>query len=185
MWIAAWVELLLLWIAWFYPFLFRAPHRQKRPSITALTPTRIGLFLETLGIFLALNLRVPDSSPPGILQLAAALVLGVLCCVFAWTAVVHLGKQFRVHAGLYEDHELVRSGPYGIVRHPIYASLFGMMLCTIILVTRWQWAIVSIVLYIIGTEIRVYTEEKLLAGRFGAQFEEYRRNVSAYIPFIR
>jgi protein-S-isoprenylcysteine O-methyltransferase Ste14 len=185
MWIAVWIELLLLWIAWFYPFAFRAPHGQKRQSITALGPTRLGLLLETGAIFLALSMRVPETSPPGILRMAAALALGAVCCIFGWTAVNHLGKQFRVHAGLYVDHELVRTGPYSIVRHPIYASLFGMMLCGIILVTRWQWAIVSIVLFIVGTEIRVQTEERLLAGRFGPQFDDYRRRVSAYIPFIR
>ncbi len=46
-----------------------------------------------------------------------------------------------------------------------------MLLCTIFLLTPWQWAIVALVIYIIGTEIRVRAEDKLLAGRFGEEFE--------------
>ena len=44
-----WIVLAVSWVAWGYPFAFRAPHNQKRPSITALGPTRAGLFLESLG----------------------------------------------------------------------------------------------------------------------------------------
>jgi protein-S-isoprenylcysteine O-methyltransferase Ste14 len=99
--------------------------------------------------------------------------------------VQHLGKQFRVNAGLYDDHELVRTGAYSVVRHPIYAGLFGMLLATIAISTPPIWAAVSVVLFVIGTEIRVRTEDGLLRGRFGAAFEEYRRSVKAYIPYVR
>jgi len=105
--------------------------------------------------------------------------------VLAWTAVRHLGRQFRVHAGLYEDHELVTGGPYAIVRHPIYSALLAMLVSTLFLLTRWQWAAPSIALFIAGTEIRVYTEDRLLASRFGDRFAAYRQRVPAYLPFVR
>src|SRR5437763_5665511 len=95
-----WVGLMLAWGAWFYPFLFRAPHNQKRPSITLAAPTRAGLLLECLAIFIAFACRVPDDRPPGILRIAVGLLLGVLACALSWGAVKHLGRQFRVNAGL-------------------------------------------------------------------------------------
>lgn len=172
------------WAVWFYPFVFRAPHGQKRQHITVAGPTRLGLLLECTGIGIALVTRRPEprTEPP---FLAAAVVMWAIAMVLAWTSVTHLGKQFRVHAGLYEDHELVRTGPYGIVRHPIYAALLAMLLCTIFLLTPWHWAAVALVIYFIGTEIRVRVEDKLLAGRFGREFESYRKSVPAYIPFVR
>jgi protein-S-isoprenylcysteine O-methyltransferase Ste14 len=97
----------------------------------------------------------------------------------------HLGRQFRVHAGLYEDHELVTTGPYAIVRHPIYSSLLAILVSTLLLTTPWQWAVISLVLFIAGTEIRVYTEERLLASRFGERFFDYRKRVWAYVPYLR
>ena len=180
-----WVVLMVSWFAWAYPFLFRAPHNQKRPSITALGPTRAGLFLECLAIFIAFACRLPADSPPALWRIAASAVCGVLAGILSWTAVRHLGRQFRVNAGLYEDHELVTSGPYAIVRHPIYASLLAILASTLLLLTPWQWAVPALALFIAGTEIRVHTEDGLLASRFGDRFAEYRKRVPAYLPFVR
>jgi protein-S-isoprenylcysteine O-methyltransferase Ste14 len=181
----SWVELLVWWGLWAYPFIFRAPHKQKRESITVATPTRIGLLLECLAIFLAFVFRTPPGNPPASWRIAASVICGTIAVVLAWTSVTHLGRQFRVHAGLYHDHELVRTGPYATVRHPIYASLLAMLLCTLLLLTPWLWFAVSLALFICGTEIRVYSEEMLLASRFGKQFEAYRKAVPAYVPFVR
>jgi len=71
------------------------------------------------------------------------------------------------------------------VRHPIYTSFLGMVLCTILLVTRLEWAPLPLILFIAGTEIRVRTEDNLLASRFGDLFREYQKSVVAYIPFVR
>ena len=93
----AWIELAACWIAWAYPFAFRAPHAQKRESITVTGPTRLGLLLEAAAVFLALVRTTPLRTGPGALLLALA--FGIIGAVLAWTAVTHLGKQFRVHAG--------------------------------------------------------------------------------------
>jgi protein-S-isoprenylcysteine O-methyltransferase Ste14 len=103
----------------------------------------------------------------------------------SWSSVRHLGRQFRIQAGLYEDHRLIRTGPYRLVRHPIFASLLSALLCTLLLLTPWQWCIVSLALFLLGTEIRIRTEERLLASRFPEEFLEYRRHVPAYLPFLR
>jgi protein-S-isoprenylcysteine O-methyltransferase Ste14 len=183
--VLGWVVLVVCWFVWWYPFIFRAPHNQQRPSITAIGPTRAGLLLESLAIFMAFAFRRPPDSPPEWWLVASAAVCGAFACILSWTAVRHLGRQFRVHAGLYEDHELVTSGPYALVRHPIYTSLLGMLVCSLLILTPWQWAVAAIALFIVGTEIRVHTEDGLLASRFGERFFEYRKRVRAYLPFVR
>lgn len=185
LWTVSRVELLVCWFAWWYPFLFRAPHIQRRPSIALAGPTRAGLLLEGLAIFIAFLFRIPADRHPDLLRIVLSMAVGPVAPLLAWNAVSHLGRQFRFNAGLYEDHQLVRTGAYRIVRHPIYASLLAILLCTLFLLTRWQWIVVSLVLFIAGTEIRVRTEDRLLASRFGPAFEEYRRQVPAYIPWIR
>jgi protein-S-isoprenylcysteine O-methyltransferase Ste14 len=45
--------------------------------------------------------------------------------------------------------------------------------------------VLSLALFIAGTEIRVYTEDGLLASRFGERFLAYRKRVRAYLPFVR
>jgi protein-S-isoprenylcysteine O-methyltransferase Ste14 len=71
------------------------------------------------------------------------------------------------------------------MRHPIYASILAILLSTLLLLTRWEWVAISLALYVAGTEIRVHVEDNLLASRFGKDFEEYRRQVRAYVPFVR
>jgi len=186
MWVISWSLVGIFWAAWLYPLLFRAPHKQDRPSVTLATPTRAGLLLEVLGIALALIFRMPLDTPVSAIRIVAALALAIVCILMSWTSVPSLGRQFRISAGLYEDHQLVRSGPYAYVRHPIYSSMLGMLVCSILLLmTQWQWALVSLALYIAGTEIRVRAEDGLLAARFGDEFHQYRKSVSAYIPFVR
>ena len=175
--------LLVLWVLWFWPFVFRAPHWQKRPHITVALPTRIGITLETAAVILVGVLHRDE--PPAWWRIAAAIVVAGVAIAGSWASVRHLGRQFRVHAGLYDDHELVRTGPYAIVRHPIYASLLAMLLASILLLSDWPVAIAAVAIYVCGTEIRVRAEDRLLAGRFGNDFDSYRRKVPAYIPFVR
>ena len=71
------------------------------------------------------------------------------------------------------------------MRHPIYASLMAILLTTLLLLTPWTWLAVSVPLFVIGTEMRIRTEDGLLASRFGQAFEEYKKNTPAYIPLVR
>jgi protein-S-isoprenylcysteine O-methyltransferase Ste14 len=183
-----WIVSLLpvvLWLAWWYPYFFRAPKLQKRESITVSTPSRAGLLLETLAIFFVCLFRIPGAPRTNLGIIAAALLFGAVGVVLMWTAIQHLGRQFRIYAGLYHDHQLVRTGPYAFVRHPIYASLLAMTVSTGLLLARWPWLLAAIALSIAGTEIRVRTEDQLLSSRFGADFSAYRKSVSAYLPFFR
>src|SRR5262245_39775630 len=100
------IAVMAFWVVWGYPFIFRAPHRQKRPSITLAGPTRAGLLLECIGIFIAFVCRMPASQELGIVRIAAGVLLGIIAPLVSWSAVKNLGRQFRVNAGLYHDHEL-------------------------------------------------------------------------------
>ena len=180
-----WIEWLVFWAAWAYPFMFRAPHKQKRKSVTARGATLVGLALELAAYSIAFTFYFPMNIPRNELRIAVSLISGPIAGILAWTSVTHLGRQFRITAGLYEDHQLVTTGPYSIVRHPIYTSMLAILICTQALLTPLRWAAVSLVLFIAGTEIRVHAEDGLLASRFGETFQRYRKSVSAYIPFVR
>jgi protein-S-isoprenylcysteine O-methyltransferase Ste14 len=180
-----WIALAAFWGVWLYPFVFRAPHRQKRASITARGATLLGLLLECIAIAMANWIQLSEAIPRSPLRIAVFFVTGLLAAILSWSAVAHLGRQFRITAGLYQDHELVTTGPYSVVRHPIYSSLLAILICTQAILTPLRWAAVSLVLFIVGTEIRVHAEDGLLASRFGESFHRYKKSVSAYIPFVR
>ena len=105
--------------------------------------------------------------------------------VLVWAATRHLGKQWRYEAALSEDHELIQTGPYRWLRHPIYTSMLLLLLAAGLAWTWWPMLLAALVFFVVGTEIRVRAEDRLLAGRFQESFGAYRSRVRAYIPFIR
>ena len=74
-------------------------------------------------------------------------------------------------ARVVDGHELITQGPYGIVRNPIYLGMFGLLLATGLAVSRWQGLLAGMTLFLIGTELRIRSEEKLLREAFGAKFD--------------
>jgi protein-S-isoprenylcysteine O-methyltransferase Ste14 len=110
------------------------------------------------------------------------LILVISSLYMMWAAVRTLGKQWSLQARVLDDHALIRSGPYRLVRHPIYTAILGMILAAALTWSNWLGFIVSIVLFSVGTIIRIRSEERLLHAQFGAAFEDYKREVPAVIP---
>jgi protein-S-isoprenylcysteine O-methyltransferase Ste14 len=115
---------------------------------------------------------------------ALTIAIGFASIWFCYAAVRTLGKQWALVARVIEGHELIKQGPYGVVRNPIYLAMFGLLLDAGLTWSRWQAVILASVLFLIGTQIRIRTEEKILRGAFGAKFEEYARQVPAFFPRI-
>ncbi|MFS8084040.1 MAG: methyltransferase, partial [Acidobacteriota bacterium] len=111
-----------------------------------------------------------------------AMVIGSVW--FFATAIRTLGKQWSLAARVLEGHKLVTEGPYRIVRNPIYTAMFGMLLATGVAISHWSGLLIAIIVFAIGTVIRVHSEEKLLREAFGAEFEAYAQRVPAVVPFI-
>ncbi|MEY2544003.1 MAG: hypothetical protein QOE81_1464 [Verrucomicrobiota bacterium] len=109
----------------------------------------------------------------------------VVVIVSLWmisAAVRVLGKQWSLQARVLEDHKLVREGPYRFVRHPIYTGMLGMIVAGGLAWSHWTGFLIALLLFGIGTAIRVRSEEKLLREQFGAQFDDYKRSVPAVLP---
>jgi protein-S-isoprenylcysteine O-methyltransferase Ste14 len=81
---------------------------------------------------------------------------------------------------------LVTRGVYAWIRHPIYLALLTMLLATGLLVPIGPGLAVAIVIYLAGSELRIASEEKELAERFHAEYEQYRlRTRWRYLPGLR
>ena len=99
-----------------------------------------------------------------------------------WSALRVLGKQWSLQARVLEDHKLIREGPYRFVRHPIYTGMLGMIIVGGLAWSHWLGFVIALVLFGIGTAVRVRSEEKLLREQFGTAFDDYRRSVPAVLP---
>jgi protein-S-isoprenylcysteine O-methyltransferase Ste14 len=168
-------------VVWFYPFV--PAHRKTSSAGLVNRASRWGVLLQ----FLAFTLLWQGHfwlRPLPFWRLAVAVLLFALAIVLSWGSSRALAGQLRIDAALGTDHRLVRSGPYRFVRHPIYTSMLLVGCATAVILTPWQLAVPALMAFIVGTEIRVRTEEKLLAARFAEEFASYKRNVPAYIPFL-
>jgi protein-S-isoprenylcysteine O-methyltransferase Ste14 len=170
------------WLAWMMPFfLFK---RHAPPPKKVDRRARWGVLLAGLAYALLWQSKFWERSLPE-WRAALSILLMVSASVLSWTARRALGRQWRVEAGLNEDHELVTSGPYRVVRHPIYTSMLCMLLGTGFIFTPVALLALSVVVFMAGTEIRVRIEDRLLLSRFGDRFRDYQRSVAPYIPFLK
>jgi protein-S-isoprenylcysteine O-methyltransferase Ste14 len=183
--IAGYVMLGACWIAWSLAFVKPQRNAAGLKKAVRAPASRWGIFLVMLAFACEWTLIWPAGFHKSAASLIASILIGPPSVLLAWMAARHLDKQWRFEAALSEDHELVRTGPYRWMRHPIYTSMFGMLLETGLAKTWWPLLLAGLVLYAIGTEIRIHAEERLLAERFGSEFAAYRQTVRAYVPFIR
>jgi protein-S-isoprenylcysteine O-methyltransferase Ste14 len=183
--IAAYLALGVCWVAWSLAFI--KPQKSaagKKKSVRA-PASRVGIPLVMLGFACEGALLRPAGFEKSTASLILSMIVGPPSVALVWMATRHLGKQWRFEAALSEDHELITTGPYRWLRHPIYASLLGMLLETGLAQAWWPLLVAGIAFYVIGTEIRVRAEEGLLAGRFGDEFARFKASTRAYIPFVR
>jgi len=177
------------WLIWFSPFVLaqwkaKRAAQATRGSVQIDPRARWGMLLQALSYGILWQNPFWTRSPR-MWQVALSFLCLSLACLFSWTATPSLGPQWRLDAGLNPDHELVTSGPYRVVRHPIYASMLCLLLGMGLLVAPFALLLLATGVFVAGTEIRVRIEDRLLAGRFGDLFANYRRKVPAYVPFIR
>ena len=168
-------------VLWFYPFV---PAHQKTPGASVVNKTsRWGMLLQFLAFTLLWQGHFWLRSLPW-WRTAASVSLFALAIALSWASSRALAGQLRVDAALGADHHLVQSGPYALVRNPIYTSMLLVMCAIAVVVTPWKLFLPALMVFVVGTEIRVRTEEKLLATRFEDEFQEYKGNVRSYIPYL-
>lgn len=112
---------------------------------------------------------------------AALLAGGVSIRVWA---IRTLGKHFTATATITEGHQLVRSGPYRVVRHPSYLGAFMALVgCPLFLNATWATVIAAAAMTI-AYYLRIGVEEKMLSSYFGVQYDDYKKSTKKIIPFI-
>ncbi len=181
---------MLCWFVFAGVFIFRkqppaAPDKKRdRGSIVGVALQAISYAIVWIGhrhpfsAFVSGNVWVEIVA--GIIAIAAA--IGSVLLIMA--AVKTLGKQWSITARMVEDHELATHGPYARLRHPIYTGMLGMLIATSIAISTWVALVAAIIIFAVGTLIRVRSEERLLRETFGQRFEDYARHVPALIPGI-
>jgi protein-S-isoprenylcysteine O-methyltransferase Ste14 len=118
--------------------------------------------------------------PAAVRWAAAGLLVPVLA--FFASAFSTLGTNYRGGVGLYDSHELVTTGPYRIVRHPIYVAFIAIMVLVFPLSTNWLLALSGLALVVSIAVTRGPIEDAELRERFGDKWATYQRRTGAFLP---
>ncbi|AOR70881.1 isoprenylcysteine carboxyl methyltransferase [Burkholderia stabilis] len=123
---------------------------------------------------------VPDWQRFG-LQAQCGLAVLIAGLLFSVWARLHLGTNWSVSVTLKENHELVRTGPYALVRHPIYTGCLIALAGAALIGGEWR-GVIGVLLVFASLAYKVRVEESWLTGYFGPAYAQYRREVAALIP---
>jgi len=119
---------------------------------------------------------------------AASLAVGVgaLVCglVVSWMARSHLGRFHRARLTIHADHELVTTGPYGFIRHPLYCATMLVFVGLGALLGNWLGIAVLVALPLVAIVRRIRVEEAALLQQFGDEYRRIMADTARLVPFI-
>jgi protein-S-isoprenylcysteine O-methyltransferase Ste14 len=171
------------WIVfWAYWLVMAVTAKAGRSGWTQSAGVRVGIILV---ILLLIRLRVlkghgAATGNPWLLGIGLAIfVLGLALAVWAR---VYLGRNWGMPMSQKADPELVTTGPYGRIRHPIYSGIILAMVGTAIAVSPY-WLIAAAILgaYFLVSAV---VEERTMAKLFPAAYPPYKRATKMLIPYV-
>jgi protein-S-isoprenylcysteine O-methyltransferase Ste14 len=167
---------LVFWIYWL------VSASSSKESVRSGWRTRL-TGVTTVGIFLIAGvLRHGSLAVHSWVVAAIGAVLFACGIAFAVWARLHLGRNWGMPMTKRAEPELVTSGPYRFVRHPIYTGLLTAMLGTVLVNSLFGLIVVAVLVayfYYCGI-----VEERNLAATFPAAYPEYRSRTKMLIPFL-
>jgi len=122
---------------------------------------------------------IPDGMAIGLI----GMIITLMGLGFAIWARVHLGKYWSSMPAIRVDHKLIRTGPYSIVRHPIYTGILFAVAGTAIIIGE-PLGLVAFFLILTAYLWKIRMEEKYLQEEFGEAYAQYRKEVPGLIPLL-
>ena len=175
-----WTAFAVIWLVWGL--------RTKPTQIREGLGSRLSYMVATVAAFYAM---FSGDIPLGWMQTriiprapwieALGIALTVAGMAFAVWARAYLGGNWSSNITVKVGHQLIRTGPYRWVRHPIYSGLILAMIGTA-LNRRQLRGLVAVVLLWVGFTIKSRIEERFMAATFGPEYNEYRQVTGALVP---
>jgi protein-S-isoprenylcysteine O-methyltransferase Ste14 len=170
------------WAAFWIYWLVMA-FTMKRGTVAWSREVRVRV---VLAVVVVLLLRLGAFRHPGVdsdpWREGVGLLLFVLGLAFALWARVHIGRNWGTPMSTKEDPELVTSGPYRLVRHPIYSGILIAGAGTAVAL-GWVWLIVVLLIGIYFV-YSATVEERYLTEQFPDAYPAYRRSSKMLVPFV-
>jgi protein-S-isoprenylcysteine O-methyltransferase Ste14 len=184
-----WVLGIVAWYVIRYPF----ERRAKRVRVVSNRRTlieNVGLASAFFGLAVIPGFHVATGIPEAgdYTPRAWAVVLGaILFAAAMWVfrrTHKELGRNWSISLEIREKHELISSGPYALVRHPMYTSFLLMALGQAFLIANWVVGVAGLVGFAILFFLRVDKEERMMLEIFGPRYSAYMERTKRLIPYL-
>jgi protein-S-isoprenylcysteine O-methyltransferase Ste14 len=182
-----WLFIEYVWIAWVVYWVMMASMTKRTIERRGFIGYRVVALILIVGWVSAEHL-LHLSSQSRLWPTTPALGVVTDCIVLAGAAFtvwarITLGRNWSAEVTFKQDHELIESGPYALVRHPIYTGLIVMALGTAI---NYGRAIGFALLFSLcgGLWWKARQEERIMSKHFPGAYAEYKMRVRAIIPFV-
>jgi protein-S-isoprenylcysteine O-methyltransferase len=175
----------VFWVLWILPAVFgkRTVRRQTNGSRILQLILLLVAYVLIVNGELGLDWLNLQLVPEGRASTAVGYGLLMAGMLFAGWARLFLGGNWSSSVTLKEGHTLVQSGPYRIVRHPIYTGLLVALLGTAIALGELR-CFLGVLLAAIAWKIKSMSEETLMVQQFGDQYARYREQVKGLVPYL-
>ena len=158
---------------------------QARTQTEARDPSRTWMIVGSLaGLGLAFAIAGSDGHLPGPAELPAIAGLALLVAGTAlrYWSVLTLGRFFTVTVDVGEDHELIDSGPYSVLRHPSYTGMLVVYLGIGVALDSWLSVAAAVLLPAAAVVNRILHEERMLRQQLGGSYAVYQDRTKRLVP---
>jgi protein-S-isoprenylcysteine O-methyltransferase len=125
----------------------------------------------------------PDKSQINSVTVIGFIFLLIGICFRVWSINV-LGKNFTATVKITREHELIKTGPYKLIRHPSYLGAFVAIIGCPVFLNNTYTIFISCIAMIIAYYFRINVEEKTLSNHFGKYYEDYKKDTYRLLPLI-
>jgi protein-S-isoprenylcysteine O-methyltransferase Ste14 len=177
------IVILACWAAfWIYWFAASIGVKAGTSRSTRFAAIRVGAIL-VVSVLLgsrAVRAHVTATNNPWLEGIGlVAFFLGLMLAIWAR---IYLGRNWGTPMSQKEDPQLITSGPYASIRHPIYSGITLAMIGTAIAVSLyWLVAVLLIAAYFVYS---AFMEERYMAAAFPDSYPKYKRSTKMLVPFI-
>lgn len=114
---------------------------------------------------------------------AVGAIIQAGCVLLGFWARRHLGRNWSSEVRIGEGHQLIRTGPYRLLRHPIYTAMLGMFLGTAIASSQYH-ALLGLAILAAAYVRKTHLEEQILRRTFGAEWDAYQHETWSLAPLL-
>ena len=179
----------VVWIAFILYWRIKATHTKTTERLEPAAPQILRALTFLIVIVVLSTTRIPlpwlyrQLWPSGLWPFWIGAAVTVVGLLFAIWAREHLGSNWSRSVTIKQGHELIITGPYAVVRHPIYTGILAGFLGTAIALSQVRGFIVLVLIFLI-LWVKLRMEEQWMRSQFGETYATYAHQTAALVPYL-